>query len=152
MFRLIFFLAILIPAQAVAGECDHVGDELRCVKYVDNYDADTVKFNIHDVHWLMGKKISVRVLGVDTPEIKGQAPCEKEKALAAKAKVKELLTGAKRIDIVKIGRDKYFRILGDIMIDGKSLSELLIAEKLAYPYFGDTKLKVDWCHKLDFTK
>ena len=48
------------------------------------YDADTFKVNIK--HWpdVIGKHISIRVLGVDAPEIRGK--CAAEKATARKTK------------------------------------------------------------------
>ena len=42
-------------------KCDHDATTFRCVKYVKNYDADTITFNIPNVHPLIGKSIGVRV-------------------------------------------------------------------------------------------
>lgn len=149
------FLAVFVlfnltacSAQAVENAdpaCQHDRTTFRCVKYLKNYDADTVTFDIHDVHPLLGSKISVRVLGVDTPEIKGKLPCEKDAARASKRLVESLLKQAKRIDLKDVQRDKYFRILADVIIDGKSLSALLLKNGLAYAYYGKTKEKIDWC-------
>jgi len=115
------------------------------VLFVDNYDGDTFTINIPWAHPLFGEKISVRVRGIDSPEIKGKSPCEKEQAFQAKKLVHEKLSQARSIKLVNVGRDKYFRILADIEFDGESLSSVLIREKLAVPYDGGTKLKVDWC-------
>jgi micrococcal nuclease len=125
--------------------CMHDSKSFKCVKYIRNYDADTVTFNIPDAHPLFGKNISVRVAGVDTPEIKTKNSCEKQKAREAKKFVTSLMRQAKRIDLVDVRRDKYFRILADIEFDGKSLSKLLLKNKLAYPYSGGTKEQKDWC-------
>ena len=40
------------------------------VKYVRNYDGDTVKVNIPEIPRLFGEEISVRIRGIDTPEIR----------------------------------------------------------------------------------
>ena len=45
--------------------------------YVRNYDGDTITFNLPNLHPIIGKKIRVRLNGIDTPEIKGK--CDKEK-------------------------------------------------------------------------
>ncbi len=58
--------------------CKHDEANFRCVKYIKNYDADTVTFNIPNIHPLIGKKINIRVSGVDTPEIRTKNKCEKE--------------------------------------------------------------------------
>jgi len=42
-----------------------------------------------------------------------------------------------------LGRDKYFRVLADVMIDGKNLTDLLIKKGLGKPYDGGTKSS--WC-------
>ena len=125
--------------------CKHDAHNLRCVKYVRNYDADTITFNVPNIHPLIGKRINVRVSGVDTPEISTKNKCEKEKARSAKKLVANLFKNAKQIDLENIQRGKYFRIVSDIKIDGKSLSHYLIKNGLAYSYDGGTKRKIDWC-------
>jgi endonuclease YncB( thermonuclease family) len=133
-------------AAAVAPEnCQHDASTFRCVQYLRNYDADTVTFDIPGVHPLLGKSISVRVRHVDTPEIKGHLPCEKEAARNAKRLIENLLKTAKRIDLKNVDRDKYFRVLADVEIDGKSLKDYLLKNNLAYAYEGGTKEKINWC-------
>lgn len=115
------------------------------VQYVKNYDGDTVTFNIPNIHPLFGEKISVRVYGIDTPEIRTKNVCEKKKALLAKKLVERLLKDAKDIKLNNLKRGKYFRIVADIVADGKNVKDELIKNKLAVPYYGKTKRKVDWC-------
>ncbi|PCI26305.1 nuclease [Candidatus Kaiserbacteria bacterium] len=146
MFKLLLVLSILSSFTAVAEEnCQHVATTFRCVKYLKNYDADTVTVEIPNVHPLLGKKISIRIIGVDTPELRTKNQCEKKLGYIAKNKVAAILRGAKRIDLINVKRGKYFRIVGDLIVDGLSLSTYLLKEKLAYPYDGGTKAKIDWC-------
>lgn len=128
-----------------SNECAHDATTFRCVEYLGNYDGDTTTFNIKDVHPIIGKRISVRVNGIDTPEIKGKLPCEKEAAQVAKLEVENFLKNAKRIDLTNVAREKYFRILADVIADGQSVGEILLQKKLAYPYQGKTKEKLNWC-------
>lgn len=132
--------------QASASDCTHTAKSFKCVKYLKNYDADTVTFSIPGVHPLLGEKISIRVLGIDTPEKRGRLPCEKEVSRTAQKLVENLLSNAKIISLHNVGRDKYFRILADIQYDGKDLKEVLLKNGLAYPYFGATKEKRNWCN------
>lgn len=149
----ILAIVIIITASFLNAEtgksnlatCQHDVKTFRCVEYIKNYDADTVTFNIPDVHPLLGHKISVRVSGLDTPEIKGKSPCEKDAAKTAQRLVENLLKNAKVINLENIDRDKYFRVLADVVIDGKSLTEILLKNKLAYSYHGETKQQVNWC-------
>ncbi|MCJ7765924.1 MAG: thermonuclease family protein [Thiovulaceae bacterium] len=41
-------------------------------------------------------------------------------------------------------REKYFRILADVYVDGEALGEMLIYNGLAVPYDGGHKGK-EWC-------
>lgn len=146
-FLFLLFLTGCYQAQT-AENCQHDDHTFRCVKYVRNYDADTITFDIPNVHPLIGKHISVRVRHVDTPEIKGSLPCEKEVARTAKRLIENLLKNAKRIDLENADKDKYFRILADVIIDGKPLKDILLKNHLAYEYEGKTKEKLNWCKRI----
>ncbi|MDD6153405.1 MAG: thermonuclease family protein [Elusimicrobia bacterium] len=87
---------------------------------------------------LFCKAVSVRVRGVDTPELKSQDPETKAKAKAAQKFTRDFLTG-KKITLKQCTRDKYFRLLCDVYADGKNLSSALLEENLAVPYHGGTK-------------
>lgn len=140
-------LALTACGRALAEEktCAHDDHAFRCVKYLKNYDGDTITFDIPGVHALLGNKISVRVAHLDTPEVKGKLPCEKDAARTAQRLIENLLKNAKRIDLVNVQRDKYFRILADVRVDGLDLKDTLLKNKLAYAYEGGTKQKTDWC-------
>lgn len=144
----IFFIVLVsfFHFSLIAAEnCTHTKSEFRCVKYVKNYDADTITVDIPGVHPLIGENISVRVLGVDAPEIKGHLPCEKEASRNAKRLVENILKNAKRIDLVDVEKDKYFRILANVKVDGKNLKDYLLKNQLAYEYNGGTKEMRNWC-------
>jgi len=142
---ILIIYAVFCSDMAVSEDCQHTKLTFKCVKYLYNYDGDTVTFHIPNVHPLLGDKMSVRLYGVDTPEIKGKDICEKRAAQVAKRLVQIELTNAKIIHLKNIQKGKYFRIVADIIYDGKSLSDLLISKKLAYRYYGDKKLKINWC-------
>ena len=147
----IIILTIAAALHANATEtknCQHDKDTFRCVKFIKNYDADTITVNIHDVHPLIGERVSVRVLGIDSPEIKGKNNCEKDKARIAQRLVENLLKNAKHIELQNVQRDKYFRILADVVADGKSIKDLVIKNHLAYAYEGGTKQNVNLCRDL----
>ncbi len=112
---------------------------------VNIYDGDSFKVNLPETRELFGKNIMVRVAGVDTPEINGK--CLKEQKLAIKARefTRKVILGADKVELTKVKRDKYFRLLSDTIVDGENLSDLLINEGLGIPYFGGTKDKFHWC-------
>lgn len=145
----VFFFLILTFASCIvfASDCTHDASTFRCVKYIRNYDADTITFDIPNVHPLIGKNISVRVRHIDTPEIKGKLPCEKDAARIAKKLIEKILKNAKRIDLENADKDKYFRILADVVIDGRPLKDTLLKNNLAYAYEGKTKQNINWCNR-----
>ena len=85
------------------------------------------------------EKVPVRVLGVDTPEIKGKTEREQKLAQEAKAFTKNFLAQGP-VSLSNCGRDKYFRLLCDVKNgQGKNLAQELIKAKLGYSYYGGTK-------------
>ncbi len=77
------------------------------------YDGDTCTVSLpQGIPALFGDHITVRLVGIDTPEMKGI--CEEEKALArqAQALTQKLMVQAVKIELLEPRRDKYFRILG----------------------------------------
>ncbi|MCC7404942.1 MAG: thermonuclease family protein, partial [Bdellovibrionales bacterium] len=116
-----------------------------CVEYVGNYDGDTLTFDVADVHPLLGKNMKVRVHGIDTAEIRSDDACEREVAGKTQQMVQELISGANRVDLVNVAREKYFRVLADVMVDNRSLAEYLLRKGLAIRYDGGTKPDVNWC-------
>ncbi|MEC7416742.1 MAG: thermonuclease family protein, partial [SAR324 cluster bacterium] len=106
------------------------------VEYVRNYDGDTMTVNIPGVHPLFGNEIGIRVRGIDTPEIREKYPFEKQKAKETKTLIEGILNRANKITLHDIEREKYFRIVASVIVDGQNLSDLLLAKKLAVPYDG----------------
>ena len=147
--RCILFSSVLIIVgiPAFAGSSVRTYENINNVRYVKNYDGDTVTVDISGVLPLIGDNISVRIRGIDTPELRGKCQSEKDKARIAKRLVKAELRRAKTIDLHRVGRGKYFRIIADVKYDGKDLGQVLIKNKLAVPYNGGKK-KQDWCREL----
>ena len=88
------------------------------------YDGDTFRANIEGFPAVIGEHMSIRINGIDTPELRGK--CDKEKQLAKLAKqfTVERLRAARSITLKNIKRGKYFRFIADV--DGVSLGEQLI--------------------------
>ena len=106
------------------------------VEYVRNYDGDTMTVNIPGVHPLFGNEIGIRVRGIDTLEIRIKYPFEKQKVKETKTLIEGILNCANKITLHDIEREKYFRIVASVIVDGQNLSDLLLAKKLAVPYDG----------------
>lgn len=109
-------------------------------------DGDTVAFRADFMPAPLKPELSIRVLGVDTPEKAPRAACDKEAKAAAAASefTKQAVKNAKTTQIELKSHDKYGgRVLGDVILDGKRLSDMLIENGHARPYKGDKK--ESWC-------
>ena len=134
--------ALVFPKEFTQA-CMPTDKDLPCVKFIKTIDGDTYKFNIPTVHPLLGKEISVRLSGIDTPESKGKE-CEQILSFKATTLAYLMLDNAHKIDLKSISRDKYFRILADVYVDDEPLAKMLMDAGLAVEYHGEGKT-YDWC-------
>lgn len=119
--------------------------DLLDVKLVRVHDGDTIIVDLpKTIPPLFGDDMPVRLYGIDAPEMNSKDGCEKSKALQARNLLTQLLSG-KRIDLRNVKRDKYFRINADVFANGIQVKDALLQKHLAYPYFGETKQKINWC-------
>jgi len=128
---ILFILTFAVPSNATDKK---TYGNIIVSRLIDVYDGDTFKVDIDEFPPIIGKNISIRVYGIDTPEIKGTRT--KELANRAKYMARSMLKKAKVIELRDIRRGKYFRIIADVWIDGKNLGQHLIKQGLAKPYFG----------------
>ena len=109
-------------------------------------DGDTVAFRAPFLPDPLKKELSIRVFGVDTPEKGHRAQCESENARgqAATTFTKNAIAQATQRQIVLMDWDKYGgRVLGDVILNGQSLRQMLIANGYAREYYGEAK--TSWC-------
>jgi endonuclease YncB( thermonuclease family) len=110
-------------------------------------DGDTVAFQ---ALWLpdpLKKELSIRVFGVDTPEkgFRAQCPSEAARGQAASDFTKKMVNASQTRQVVLMDWDKYGgRVLGDVLLDGKSLRTMLIQNGYAREYYGEAKQS--WCN------
>ena len=87
---------------------------------------------------------SVRLRGIDTPELRGHCPREKELAQQAQAYLADKATA--QVRLTNIEGDKYYgRVEADVATvpGGLSLAQAMLASGLARPYDGGKR--GDWC-------
>ena len=138
-----FVISVLVTLLFTATANAEVYNNLKVLKVLD---GDTVRISAPFLPKPLKPYLSIRVLGVDTPEKAPRAKCdvEAEHAVAASAFTKRAIAEAKTIQIELKGWDKYGgRVLGDVILDGKRLSQLLIENDYAREYWGGKK--GSWC-------
>ncbi|OQW48523.1 MAG: hypothetical protein A4S09_04920 [Proteobacteria bacterium SG_bin7] len=147
--KTVVLLILFYGLQVLANDdCKHDDKNFRCVKVTKIYDGDTITVDLPNVAPVFGKSLGVRIRGIDTAEIRGGSDCEKQSARTARKLVESMVRNAKRVDLLSVDRDKYFRLLANVKVDGKDLKETLLKNNLAVHYDGGTKQKVDWCKRL----
>jgi endonuclease YncB( thermonuclease family) len=110
-------------------------------------DGDTVVIAAPFLPAPLKPELAVRIFGVDTPEKghRAQCPQENERALVASKFTTQAIQSNPKHQVIIYGWDKFGgRILGDILVNGQSIRQGLIANGLAREYYGDAKQS--WCN------
>ena len=87
-------------------------------------------------------RFSVRLNGIDTPEIKGSDEIEKRVALLARDALREKIL-YKDVELINVKTEKYGRLLAEVLFNGQNMNEWMIAQRFAVKYDGGTKQSPD---------
>ena len=135
-----FFLNSLLISSTFAYE------DVKISKVISIYDGDTLRVNIDSFPDIVGKNIRIRIKGIDAPEIKGKCQTEINLAIMARDYLRNVINQSSQIELRNIKRGKYFRIVGELYIDGENISKDLVKKRLANPYQGGKKS--NWCQEI----
>ena len=141
----IITILLLVPCLAFAQGKQKPGVTYDAV-ITRVIDGDTVAFQAPFLPAPLKPELSIRVFGVDTPEKGFRAQCESENARgqAATAFTKQAVAQATTRQVILMDWDKYGgRVLGDVILNGQSLRQMLIANGYAREYYGEAK--TSWC-------
>ena len=137
-------LVVLVAAVAMlstpAWSADYAWPVVKVI------DGDTVKFDASADMPPELAKLSVRLLDVDTPEKGWRAKCDEERAAgqAATGFTEAAIEGASAIVVRDPKWGKWGgRVLADLMLDGRSLSDSLIGAGHGRAYDGGKR--GSWC-------
>ena len=139
--------AVLLPLALVAGSAGAEGRERLAGPFVANVEAviDGDTLTVVVPVWLgLAVTTSVRLRGIDAPELHGR--CQREKDLAAEAKRYLATETTPQVRLTNIEGDKYYgRVEADVTTvpDGLSLADAMLASGLARPYDGGKRGQ--WC-------
>ena len=105
------------------------------------YDGDTItvanKLPIYHCNDMF--RFSVRLNGIDTPEIKGKNDDEKEAAKVAKNALSEKILH-KYVVLKNVSTEKYGRLLADVYLGDLHLNKWMLDNRYAVSYDGGTKI------------
>ena len=110
-------------------------------------DGDTVVISAPFLPAPLKPELAVRVFGVDTPEkgFRAQCPSEDARGQAATKFTTNAVAKSSKRQVLLMGWDKFGgRVLGDVILDGQSLRQMLIQNGFAREYYGEAKQS--WCN------
>ena len=133
--RLLFAIAAMLtlvapvhPAEVLRGPVEvHV---LRVIDG-DTFEADAMVWPGHTV------RVSVRIRGIDAPELRSRCTAEKRAARDAQAELAGLISN-QPVLVTNIGGDKFYgRVVADVATpDGRNVGPLLVGLGAAREYAG----------------
>lgn len=117
------------------------GDWVVPIRYV--YDGDTIMVRVKELPEPLND-MSVRIRGIDTPEMRGK--CEKERKLAHEAAeyLENLISMSPTITMKNYDWDKYGgRIDADVYVNDINLGKEMVKAGFARPYLSGQR--AGWC-------
>ena len=135
----ILALALMLPLPALA-ESETIPSPI-VVDVVQVIDGDTIEVNAHP--WPgMTVRVLVRLNTIDAPEIAGKCPEERALAIRARERLKAL--AGSTVQLVDVRRGRFARrVIARVLVEGRPVGNVLIAEGLAWPYSGGKR--EGWC-------
>lgn len=112
----------------------HISD----AKVIKVYDGDTITVGFYHGDSEKPYRASVRLYGIDTPEMKGKTPEEKASAKLAQQFLSSQILG-KIVTLTNISKEKYGRLLADVYCNEVHINQLMVDNGHAVSYFGGTK-------------
>ena len=117
--------------------------DIKYGKVIKVYDGDTItiaaKYPSTDERMY---RFSVRLNGIDSPEIKGKTNAEKELARKSRDTLHALIYN-KVVSLDKVKTEKYGRLLADVYFNDLCINTWMLDNGLAVPYDGGTKTRPD---------
>lgn len=116
-------------------------------------DGDTVDVDIDLGFDMVLSNQRIRLYGIDSPESRTR---DKEEKFYGKLATQFLKDQCKKSSSITLKthldkKGKYGRILGEIIIDGVNINQLMVEEHMAVEYFGRSKSEVDLEHQVNRT-
>ena len=136
---------LLVPSITLADYGSVTVDEV-----VSFTDGDTIRVTVSDWPPIIGERIPVRISGINAPERRSrcdtEAEKERERELAADARIYlvERLRSAETIELRRIERGSFFRIIAEVWADGENVGQEMLEAGHALPYVAGQSGQA-WC-------
>ncbi len=140
-----FMIAVCCTAMMVIGSRLYAAKtpvyHLKC-RFAEVIDGDTIKCaELKGIHPLFGKNVSVRIAGIEAPELNKTSAKERRLGYFVKAQltkfINKQLPANAELELRNVKRGKYFRLLADVIVGGKELKLFLLKKRYACVYNND---------------
>lgn len=138
-----FIFELLETTQLDLNNTKKYVPDITYGKVIKVYDGDTITIatQLYNGSLVPKKdmyKFSVRMIGIDTPEIKSSNVAEQERAIIARDALSTLIIG-KVVRLENISYDKYGRLLCKVFLKDLDICEWMVEHNYAVVYNGGTK-------------
>lgn len=138
-------ILLLLPTLALAAKAPKgVTYDTQILRVTD---GDTIVIAAPFLPLPLKPQLAVRIFGVDTPEKGHRAQCPSEAARGEQASkyTQDMVAQGRQFQVTLYSWDKFGgRVLGDILVNGQSVRQGLIANGFAREYYGEAKQS--WCN------
>ena len=117
-------------------------------------DGDTIDV-VLDLGFDILYRCRVRLYGIDTPESRTRNKDEKVRGKLAGSFLQDAVDKGNKVIIetkLKDSKGKFGRVLGNVIVDGKNINQLMIDNYLAVAYFGQSKDDIEEEHLVNRKK
>ena len=130
-----------LPQEIDPKDIDQFVPPVNSGRVIKVYDGDTITIasKLPGLKNSPIYKFSVRLNGIDSPEIRGKNEDEKEMAHKARDALSERIFG-KDVFLKNVQTEKYGRLLCDVYLETENLNQWMIEERYAVAYDGGTKV------------
>jgi len=111
-------------------------------------DGDTIDC-ILDLGFSILHKCRVRLFGIDTPESRTSDKDEKIRGKLAAKFLEDAINLGKNVVLrskLKDSKGKYGRVLGEVVVDGININDVMVKKYLAVAYHGQSKDDIEAEH------
>jgi endonuclease YncB( thermonuclease family) len=137
MHRIALPACLLLASPALAADTIPGPVEARVLRVIDG-DSFVAEAHVWPGHVV---NVSVRIRGIDAPEIRSRCAAEREAAETARAALEAMIASGP-VTMTRIGGGKYYgRVLADVTAhDGRRVANAMIARAHAQPYAGGRRI------------
>jgi endonuclease YncB( thermonuclease family) len=143
IFAAVFTIFVMMGSASAQKQPQGVTYDTQIIRVSD---GDTIVISARFLPAPLKPELAVRIYGVDTPEKghRAQCPAEAQRGEQASEWTRQLVASGTKFQVTLYKWDKFGgRVLGDILVDGRSVRQGLIAAGLAREYYGEAKQS--WC-------